>query len=255
MLEYVQPVYDILRLRENEPMTHSDSRAPAHLRPLVGFGWRGFVAAAGLALLVALLFAGVDLQHGFLVLVDRTLGTDAVLWVVSHWMPFQGFALWNSSWCLALALPLVAALWIAPRRRAHWDVAVVLLLGLAGPTAYASLAQALPQIASDDLGMLRMMLAQAAINAVGVAALWLLTRCWWVAVGTVACACVAAASALGFLDWWPAALGPTGWVPWALLVVVPTCIWAIRARRGARTANAGGAGRADVTPEATPATP
>ena len=84
-------------------------------KPLLGFGWVGFVCAAILLALIAALFAGVELRYELFKLIIATLGVDAMMFFVAH-LAFVGFSIFNVSVSISTGAAILIAFRIAPYR-------------------------------------------------------------------------------------------------------------------------------------------
>lgn len=113
-------------------MSHRPPRLDPRKR-LLGFGPAGWIAGAGLAILLLALARGVDVRYHVLAAVERVFGIDAVYWIVSHAIPWHHFGVGDGRFGLIAMCYWLIALKVYPERKSALWPALLLAWALAAP--------------------------------------------------------------------------------------------------------------------------
>lgn len=84
-------------------------------KPLLGFGWAGYLASAVLLALIIPVAAGVDLRYELLKLIQFTLGDEAMMFFVSR-LAFAEFAITDPTISVITGTTVLIAARVAPYR-------------------------------------------------------------------------------------------------------------------------------------------
>ncbi len=222
---------------------------PPRLDPrkhLLGFGPVGWIAAAGLAILLQAVVRGVDVRYHILATVERIFGIDAVYWIVSHALPWHHFTIGDGRFGLIAMCYWLVALKIYPERKSLFWALLLLMWGLAAPMLPQEVVGFLARRSSDPTAFfgpanfakwsMRIIVAS---ELVSVALLVAMTRSRLVAAAALAGLLVSVLIIGTAMRWQPlAGLTPLWftrldpWL-WHALMGGAAMTWAISARRRA----------------------
>jgi hypothetical protein len=105
-------------------------------RPILGFGFIGWIASTILLAIIVAALAGFDFQYHFIGLLCDLFGSDAMMWYMSRLhIPHHLFIL-EPTVGLITAGAAVIALYIQPGAGVWWRSAIIVALGIAQPALY-----------------------------------------------------------------------------------------------------------------------
>lgn len=231
-------------------------------RPLVGFGWIGWVSLVVLALAVVLAWrGGLGVRYQLMVWVTDLFGPESMFQFV-YGLIFTAIWVWGPTFSVMTWLLILPAFHVAPRRIPRVWLGVLLVFGVGWPLSHAfpmahlsSYVRAswVPSwLGSAASGWRATMTAELAlVSLIGVGALAVMTRSKLVGIACVAAFLVSVARpALDSLWYWQAQVlirvGVSSFL-WNAIVLGAMYAWAIRLRLELHPAHACGACGYDLT--------
>ncbi len=216
------------------------------LRPLLGFGWAGWVLLA-IAILLSIFWAmGVDLRYQLLFVVHRVAGDHATYWLVSKvltWHYVEVVAVFppDPDFGLVTLCLILVAIHIHPRRRRWWTYAALVAWAIVAPSLVVLVYDVRKALwGQHDIAIMTPSMARIVISAALVAQI---TR-WWpipLMMGVIGTCCLfnesAASQRLGWgtsvpLPEWMGDMMLSALIRWPYYPALIGLLlwWAIRAR-------------------------
>ena len=210
-------------------------------KPLLGFGWMGWVLLAIAGALVVVWVTGYDLQYQLLAITHALFG-DYGVYSVSAYLIYQGISCTHenslaqfSLWGLCASL---IVLHIYPKRISLWRVIPLIVWAVSAPILNHSISRLIHNALPDSTSIfVSVNIAYATDYAIVCIMLWFMSRSLRVAVGvsvlfgvTIVFTVISTRYLLQFRPGWLVALERIYLLAWNPLLLAILLSWAIPAR-------------------------